>query len=135
MDTPDLHQHFTKNSLMLPSLVLSWCGCGLTQACLVRGDVTAALHVLCVYDDFIVVLSFEQHKSVLHEYCRSTAGVLQEYWVLSYLPHGFDALLEQVEVAVPAQVAWPHQMTVKPPELLHLNTHYWLSERSIAQTY
>lgn len=75
MDTPDLHQHFTKNSLMLPSLVLSWCGCGLTQACLVRGDVTAALHVLCVYDDFIVVLSFEQHKSVLHEYCRSTAGV------------------------------------------------------------
>lgn len=76
MDTPDLHQHFTKNSLMLHSLVLSWCGCGLTQACLVRGDVTAALHVLCVYDDFIVVLSFEQHKSVLHEYCRSTAGVL-----------------------------------------------------------
>lgn len=107
MDNPDLHQHFTKNSLMLHSLVLSWCGCGLTQVCLLRGDVTV-----------VVVLSF----------------VLQEYWVLSYLPHGFDALLEQVEVAVPAQVTWPHQMTVKPPELLHLNTHHWLSERSITQT-
>lgn len=26
---------------------------------------------------------------------------------------------------MPAQVTWPHQMTVKPPELLHLNTHYY----------
>lgn len=132
MDTPHLHQHFTKNSLMLPSLVLSWCGCGLTQACLVRGDVTAALHVLCV-SMMILLLYF--HLSSTNLSYTSTAGVLQEYWVLSYLPHGFDALLEQVEVAVPAQVTWPHQMTVKPPELLHLNTHYWLSERSIAQTY
>lgn len=35
------------------------------------------------------------------------------------LPHGFDALLEQVEVAVSTQITWTNQVTVKPPELLH----------------
>lgn len=88
---------------------------------------------MCCVSMMILLLYF--HLSSTNLSYTSTAGVLQEYWVPSYLPHGFDALLEQVEVAVPAQVAWPHQMTVKPPELLHLNTHYWLSERSIAQTY
>lgn len=40
-----------------------------------------------------------------------------------YLPHGFDPLLEEVEVTVSAQVTWTDQMTVEPPELLHLNAH------------
>lgn len=48
-----------------------------------------------------------------------------------YLPHGFDPLLEQVEVTVSAQVTWTHQMTVEPPELLHLthSTRWWKHQR------
>lgn len=42
-----------------------------------------------------------------------------------YLPHGFDSLLEQMEVAVSAQVTWTDQMTVEPPELLHLTHSTW----------
>lgn len=44
------------------------------------------------------------------------------FFLFFYLPHGFDPLLEQVEVTVSAQVTWTDQMTVEPPELLHL-TH------------
>lgn len=39
-----------------------------------------------------------------------------------YLPHGFDPLLEEVEVTVSTQVTRTDQMTVESPKLLHLKT-------------
>lgn len=41
----------------------------------------------------------------------------------TYLPHGFDAFLEQVEITVASQITWSDHVTVKSPELLHLNKH------------
>ena len=37
----------------------------------------------------------------------------------SHLPHGFDALLEQMIIAVHLHVMWPHAVAVDGPELLH----------------
>ena len=38
---------------------------------------------------------------------------------MSHLPHGFDALLEQVVVAVHLHVVGSHAVTVDGPELFH----------------
>lgn len=38
----------------------------------------------------------------------------------THLPHGFDTLLEEVEVTVARQVTWPDHVTIETPELLHL---------------
>lgn len=38
----------------------------------------------------------------------------------THLPHGFNTLLEEVEVTMARQVAWPDHMTIETPELLHL---------------
>ncbi len=38
----------------------------------------------------------------------------------THLPHGFNALLEEVEVTVACQVPRPDHVTIETPELLHL---------------
>lgn len=43
--------------------------------------------------------------------------------VPTHLPHGFDPLFEKVEVTVACQVPRTYHVTVKPPELLHLQQH------------
>lgn len=41
----------------------------------------------------------------------------------THLPHGFDALFEKMEVTVACQVPRTYHVTVKPPELFHLQQH------------
>lgn len=38
----------------------------------------------------------------------------------SHLPHGFNTLLEKVEVTVSCQVAGPYHVTIETPELFNL---------------
>lgn len=38
----------------------------------------------------------------------------------THLPHGFNTLLEEVEVTMARQIAWPDHVTIETPELLHL---------------
>lgn len=38
----------------------------------------------------------------------------------THLPHGFDSLFEKMEVTMACQVPRTYHVTVKPPELLHL---------------
>lgn len=42
------------------------------------------------------------------------------YKMNTHLPHGFNTLLEEVEVTMACHVAWPDHVTIETPELLHL---------------
>ena len=47
--------------------------------------------------------------------------------IITHLPHGFDSLLEDMDVAVSWQLTWSCQIAVMSPETLHLvctNWHY-----------
>jgi len=47
----------------------------------------------------------------------------------TYLPHGFDPQLEEVDVAVRGQLTWLCQVAVMCPELLNLyEPHYTLNQ-------
>ncbi len=39
-----------------------------------------------------------------------------------HLPHGFDSFLKQVEITVTSQITRSDHVTIKTPELLHLQT-------------
>lgn len=43
-------------------------------------------------------------------------------WRHTHLPHGFNSLFEQVEIAVTRQISRTNQVTVELPELFHLHT-------------
>lgn len=55
------------------------------------------------------VLSFENNKQI--SFLKPTTD----------LPHGFNALLEEVEVTMACQVTWTDHVTIETPELLHLS--------------
>lgn len=41
----------------------------------------------------------------------------------THLPHGFDPFFEKMKVTMACQVPGTYHVTVKPPELLHLQRH------------